>query len=121
MTFGKRIHICNLNHDQGIKHFHHPKDLPCITLQSMPSPQSWTLGQTLTCCHYSFAFCRISYKWNHPIYNLLCQTSLSIMLLIFIYVVFFLLLINIPLNGYISFLSTQLLMASRVASTLGLL
>lgn len=35
------------------------------------------LGQTLICCHHSFAFPRISYKWNHSVQHPMIGASMA--------------------------------------------
>ena len=55
-------------------HLHSTSSSPLPT----PSPHTPTPGNHCSCCLHSFASSRMSYSWNHPIYNLFIYWLLSL-------------------------------------------
>lgn len=75
----------NLQHNQGTKKFPSPPNSRVLSLCShihFPTSNPWHDWSVLH--HYSFSSLRMSFKWNHTIYNLLRLVPITIMPLKFI-------------------------------------
>lgn len=75
----------NLQHNQGTKQFPSPQTPLCYPFVVTSIFLLLTPGNDWSVLHrYSFSSLRISFKWNHTIYNLLRLVSITIMPLKFI-------------------------------------
>lgn len=77
MNFDKYISSCVYHHNHLPNKFIIPK-IPCGPLQLISFSYLQALEATDNdFCHYSFAFSRISYEWNHTICSLFGFYSLA--------------------------------------------
>lgn len=70
MSFDKGVKLYNYHSEQLTRQFHHPEYSLVVLFYNhpFPHPKTWHLSSFLTI--YSFAFSRMSYKWNHEIQSL---------------------------------------------------
>lgn len=81
MSFDKYIQLYNDDCSQYIEHFHYPPKPFCTPLQSVPFPQPQPWQLLIDFCPSSFAFCRMSCKWNHTVCSIFCLLlSLTVIL-----------------------------------------